>query len=243
MVKLTIATLLVVVGLVAASIGVALYVLDDEDYLDIAKLALQETLEWTLEVRGPISLDRSLTFALTGHDAVLTRGKTKLAAAKQAIFRLELLSLLRGQFRFEVEVNKPNVRFVIDIAGRTSWNFEQIAEPGGGFPLETVIGGIKLGKGQTSIRDESSGTVLTLNLNEIEFKEKLIIIRLASLLPVPTTVMNSGHLEVAASILSPIRFSQTLLSNCGKAGISLYPRLLYPRPGVGRIPRKSWCCG
>jgi len=169
--RLTIATVLLVVLLAGASLLVALFVLDDEDYLDIAELALEEALGWSLEVRGPVSVDRSLSLALTGHDAVLTRGETRLAAAQQATFRLELPALLRGQFRFEVDVQGPDVLFTMDESGKTSWNFEQFAGDGGGFPLEVVIAGIRLGKGQASVREQASGTSLELDLDAFVFQE------------------------------------------------------------------------
>ena len=168
-VKLTLAAVLLVLVLAGASLVVAIWALDDEDYLDIAKLALEEALGWTLEVHGPVSVDRSLSFALTAQDAVLSRSETRLAAAKEATFRLALPALLRGQFQFEVDVQEPDVQFTIDKAGKTSWNFEQFAEEGGGFPLELVIAGIRTREGRAFVREEATAAALALELDLDEF--------------------------------------------------------------------------
>ena len=143
--RLTFAAVVLAVVLAGASLVVARFVLDDEDYLDIAKLGL-EALGWSLEVRGPVSVDRSLSLAITGQDPVLSRGQTRLAAAKQATFRLELPALLRGQFQFAVDVQEPDVQFTIDKTGTTNWNFEQFAKKDGRFPLGVQVDGVRTGK-------------------------------------------------------------------------------------------------
>jgi hypothetical protein len=170
-VKLTLAAVVSAIALVGASLVVALFVLDGEDYVELAAPVLEDALGWRLEVGGPVSVDRSLSFAVTGQNAVLQRGQTRLAAAKQVIFRLELPALLRGRFQFSVDVQDPDVQFTIDQAGKTNWNFEQFAEEGGGFPLEVVIAGIRAAKGKALLREEASGTALELDLEEFVFRE------------------------------------------------------------------------
>ena len=80
-VKLILAAVVSGIALAGAALLVNLFVLDGDDYVDLA---------WRLEVQGSVSVDGSLTVALTGQKVVLTRGQTRLAEARQARLRLEL---------------------------------------------------------------------------------------------------------------------------------------------------------
>ena len=171
LVRLTLVTVVLVVVLTGAILGVLFFYLDEEDYLDIAGVVLEEALGWNLEVHGPVSVERSLNFALAGRDLILTRGQTRLAAAKQATFRLQLAALLRGKFQFEVDVKEPHILFTLDADGRTSWNFEQFIGRGGSFFLRPIIAGIRVGKGHVAVHDEASGVALEVHLDRLLIQE------------------------------------------------------------------------
>ena len=110
---------------VSQSVG-GLSVLDGDDYVDLAAPIIEEALGWRLGVQGPVSVDRSLTVALTGLVIVGVRASSAkvLLCDEASRTALELDEFLfreaAGQYEFAFNFVSAYEKAVFRAAGKYS---------------------------------------------------------------------------------------------------------------------------
>ncbi len=180
------AIVFMLVILLLAVFVVAVYIVDDRFYLEIVQEAVRDSTGHSLEIGGRFEVERSLRPGLVADDVRLSNEAVappaEIANVKHLHFHIELLPLLTGDLRFAVVMEQPQIRLVVDAAGRRNWQLAEVRQAprgdlsnDGGFELD--IDRVEIVDGQVAYHDARNDSNVDVKIKSFELlhdREQLV---------------------------------------------------------------------
>ncbi len=158
---------------------VAVYVVDDRFYLQMVREAVKDSTGLTIDISGQFKVERSLRPGLVAEDVRLSNPGMGTAAeivrVKHLRFQIELIPLLRGDLRFAVTMEQPQIRLQVNATGRRNWQVGEVSESprgetGTDSGWDLVIDHVEIFDGRLMYRDarDDSNVEVTLATFELQ---------------------------------------------------------------------------